>query len=195
MPDDERQDPTRDTADAGGAERYEPPELSVYEGDVQVDWAYDRAGASPPDDTLGEAPESREAPKVLGWTAPRPEYALDEPAIFAAPANPKRKVSPPRKEFKETTKQGKTTRTHATKTRLTGQDAFGGALCTCDLVCTCNLVCSCQAVATCSCVEHTAPGGGCDCVDYTCSCVGDSCPSDVCPCVNDSCAVDGCLAD
>jgi len=175
VPDDERHDLAKEGAAGGGDEaRYEPPEVYVYEDGAQVAWAYDRAGESPPDDTLGAAPESSEAPKVLGWTAPRPDYALDEPAIFAAPANPKRKVSPPKKEFKETTKQGKTTRTHATKTRLTGQDAFGGALCTCDLVCTCNLVCSCQAVATCSCVEHTAPADTCGCVEYTCPCVEDA---------------------
>jgi hypothetical protein len=194
MPDDDRQEPIRNVTDNGEDAGYAPPELSVYEGEVRVAWAYDRAGESPPDDTLGDASGSGEAPKVLGWTAPRPEYAIGEPVVFAAPADPARKVSPAKKDYPKTTEKGKTTRTRATKVKLTGHDAFGGDLCTCDLVCTCNLVCSCQAVAACSCVEHTAPGGGCNCVEYTCPCVGDTCPSDTCDCVN-VCAVDGCLAD
>ena len=176
MPGDERHDPTQDATDPGDAARYEPPELTVYDADVQIAWANDRDGESQPDDTLHEAPESNEAPKVLGWTAPQPEYALGDPEVFAAPANPKRKVSPPKKEFPKTDLKGKTTRTRATKTKLTGSDAFGGALCTCDLVCTCNLVCTCQAVATCSCVGHAAPADTCSCVGHTsCSCVGDTC--------------------
>jgi hypothetical protein len=181
VPDDELHDLAAEGAGGGDAGRYEPPELSVYEGDTQVAWAYDRAGGSPPDDTLGAAPESSEAPKVLGWTAPRPDYSFDEPALFAAPANPKRRVSPPKREFTKTTHEGKTTLTRATKTRLTGQDAFGGTLCTCDLVCTCNLVCTCQAVATCNCVDHTASGGG-----TTPPCGSDT----VCAC-DTECALDG----
>ena len=161
MPDDERHDvPKQGTDDGDDAGRYAPPELSIYEGDAPVAWAYDRAGESPPDDTLAAAPGSSEAPEVLGWTAPQPEYAFDDPAVFAASKNPSRRVSQPKKTFKKTTKPGKTTRTHATKTRLTGHDAFGGALCTCDLVCTCNLVCTCEVVSTCGCVSHTASGGG-----------------------------------
>jgi len=182
---DEERPGIHDEDGRSGSERYEPPALSIYEGDTQVAWAYDRAGEEPPDDTLGSATPSTEAPKVLGWTAPRPDYALAEPVLFAAPADPRRKVSPPKKEFEKTAEKGKTTRTRATKTKLTGHDAFGGALCTCDLVCTCNLVCACQAVATCSCVEHSAPDGTCSCVGDTCSCVNYACP-----CVSDSgCAI------
>ena len=187
MPDDERHDLSKQGADGGDAGRYEPPQLSIYEGDAPVAWAYDRAGESPPDDTLGAAPASSEAPEVLGWTAPRPEYVYDDPAVFVAPQDPRRRVPQPKKVFKKTTKPGKTTLTHATTTQLTGHDAFGGALCTCDLVCTCNLVCTCEVVATCSCVAHTAPGGGgCSCVSDTCACVGDtcSCVGDFCGCVN-----------
>jgi hypothetical protein len=111
----------------------------------------------------------------------------DDPAVFVAPQDPRRRVPQPKKVFKKTTKPGKTTLTHATTTQLTGHDAFGGTLCTCDLVCTCNLVCTCEVVATCSCVAHTAPGGGgCSCVSDTCACVGDtcSCVGDFCGCVN-----------
>jgi len=184
VPDDERHEvPTQD-AGGGDGSAYEPPQLSIYEGDALVAWAYDREGESPPDDTLGAAPDSDEAPQVLGWTAPQPDYALDDPELFVAPQNPRRRVSLPKRTFKKTTKPGKTTRTHATKIRLTGHDAFGGTLCTCDLVCTCNLVCSCEVVATCSCVAHTASGGGTTppSCGAQCSCVSDTACSPVCPC-------------
>ena len=181
MLDDERHDQAKQAAAADDPRSYEPPELSIYEGDALVAWAYDRAGERPPDDTLGAAPDSDEAPEVLGWTAPQPDYALDDPELFVAPQDPRRRVSQPKRTFKKTTRPGKTTRTHATKTRLTGHDAFGGTLCTCDLVCTCNLVCTCEVVATCSCVSYSAPSGGgtqppCSC-QSVCPCQG------VCPCV------------
>jgi hypothetical protein len=177
MADDERHDLSKQGADGDAAGPYEPPQLSIFEGDAPVAWAVDRAGESPPDDTLQAAPDSSDPPEVLGWIAPQPDYAFDDPAVFVAPQDPHRRVSPPKKVFKKTTKPGKTTLTHATKTRLTGHDAFGGTLCTCDLVCTCNLVCSCQVVATCSCVAHTAPSHVCSCVNV-CTCHGQSstCP-------------------
>ena len=56
MPDDERHDLPKQGADGADAGRYEPPQLSVYEGDVPVAWAYNPAGESPPDDTLEAAP-------------------------------------------------------------------------------------------------------------------------------------------
>ena len=183
MHDDERDDLAEARAAADDPGRYEPPELSIYEDGALVAWASDKAGTSPPDDTLGDAPRSGEAPEVLGWSAPSPEYANQEPKLFVAPKDPDRRTSPPKKVFKETDKPGKTTRTHATRTKLTGHDAFGGVLCTCDLVCTCNLVCTCQAVAACACVAHTEPGGEapppCAC-DAQCSCVADACSTDFC---------------
>jgi len=186
LPDDERQDASKQGAGGDDTERYEPPEMAIYEGDAPVEWAVDRVAESPPDDTLAAAPRSSEAPEVLGWTAPQPEYAFDDPEVFVAPQGSGRRVAEPKKTFKKTTKPGKATRTNATKTKLTGHDAFGGTLCTCDLVCTCNLVCSCEVVATCSCVSHSEPAGGgttpapCGCDTDVCGCVGDS----SCACVN-----------
>lgn len=189
MPDDERPDVSKQKPDRRDALRYEPPEMSIYEDGAPVEWADDRAGESPPDDTLTAAPGSSEAPQVLGWTAPRPEYDYDDPAMFVAPKGSERRVPGSKKTFKKTSEPGKTTRTHATKTRLTGHDAFGGTLCTCDLVCTCNLVCSCEVVATCSCVSHSEPADGgttpapCGCDTDVCGCVGDSCGCvSNCPC-------------
>jgi len=169
--------------DAGGlADRgYESPELSIYESEAPVEWASLRAGESAPDDTLKAAPTSSASPEVLHWSAPRPDYEYPDPEVFVAPEDPSRKVSGPKKTPKKTQKAGKETRSHATKTKLTGRDAFGGALCTCDLVCTCNLVCTCESVAACSCVAHTESGGAGPCTcDAVCTCQSVS----NCDCVN-----------
>ena len=173
MSDDQRSD----GLDAGGLAAgggYEPPKLSVYESETPAQWADARAGESPPDDTLQSTHASSASPEVLHWSAPRPDYEYPDPEVFVAPADPSRKVSGPKTTPKKTNKAGKETRSHETKTKLTGRDAFGGALCTCDLVCTCNLVCTCESVAACSCV---ADGGGpctcdavCTCQDVACTC-------------------------
>ena len=177
------------TADGG----YEPPKLSVYESEAPVEWASLRSGESAPDDTLKSAPasttpSSSASPEVLHWSAPQPEYEYPDPEVFAAPGNPARRVSPPKKVPKQTKKPGKETRAHTTKTKLTGHDAFGGPLCTCNLVCTCNQVCTCEAVAACSCVADSGPPAACTC-DAVCTCHGVSsctCESDQ-PC---SCQVE-----
>ena len=192
MPDDQRRDGLAD----GG---YEPPKLSVYESESPVEWASLRAGESAPDDTLkstpasstpasstpasstpasstpaSSTPASSASPEVLHWSAPRPDYEYPDPEVFAAPENPARRVSPPKKVPKQTKKPGKETRAHTTKTKLTGHDAFGGPLCTCNLVCTCNQVCTCEAVAACSCVADSGPPATCTC-DAVCTCQGVSC--------------------
>jgi len=167
-------------AAAGG---YEPPKLSIYEHEAPAQWAALREGEDPPDDLLYSAPESDESPEVLGWSAPRPEYELPDPEVFAAPADPKRRVSGEKKVPKKTKAAGKVTRAHTTRTKLTGRDAFGGTICTCNLVCTCNQVCTCESVAECSCVSDSGGGGGggaCTC-DAVCTCDGVSsctCQSD-----------------
>lgn len=184
MPDDQR----GDDLDAGGlaAGGYEPPKLSVYESEAPVQWASLRAGEDAPDDTLMSTPAAGESPEVLHWSAPQPDYEYPDPEVFVAPADPARKVSGPKTTPKKTKAAGKETRAHATKTKLTGRDAFGGALCTCDLVCTCNLVCTCESVAACSCVADAGSGGGgggggaCTC-NAVCTCQGVSsctCQSD-----------------
>ena len=179
---------------------YEPPKLSVYESESPEQWASLRAGESAPDDTLkstpasstpasstpaSSTPASSASPEVLHWSAPRPDYEYPDPETFVAPEDPSRKISPPKKTPKKTKKPGKETRAHTTKTKLTGHDAFGGALCTCDLVCTCNLVCSCESVAVCSCVADS--GGPCTC-DAVCTCQGvSSCTCEsyqTCSCVS-----------
>jgi hypothetical protein len=171
--DDERSD----GLDDGAAERgYEAPKLSIYESEAPAEWAVLRQGESAPDDTLKSTPAASESPEVLHWSAPRPEYDYPDAEVFVAPDDPARKVSGPTKVPKKTHKAGKETRAHTTKTKLTGHDAFGGALCTCNLVCTCNQVCTCEAVAACSCVAHTPSGGGggggaCTC-DAVCTCQG-----------------------
>lgn len=171
---------------------YQPPELSIYESeDASVEWAALRAGESAPDDTLGETPTpvesffggesgSPEPPQVLKWSAPEPEYAYPEPDTFVAPADPSRKVSGPPKKPEKTDKPGKVTRAHSTRTRLTGKDAFGGSVCTCNLVCTCNQVCTCEAVDACSCVSDSG-GDTCSC-NAVCTCQGVS----SCTCEADS---------
>ena len=164
---------------------YEPPKLSVYESESPEQWASLRAGESAPDDTLkstpaSSTPASSASPEVLHWSAPRPDYEYPDPEVFAAPENPARRVSPPKKVPKQTKKPGKETRAHTTKTKLTGHDAFGGPLCTCNLVCTCNQVCTCEAVAACSCVADSGPPATCTC-DAVCTCQGVSsctCQSD-----------------
>jgi len=179
---------------------YEPPKLSVYESESPEQWASLRAGESAPDDTLkstpasstpasstpaSSTPASSASPEVLHWSAPQPDYEYPDPETFIAPQDPSRKVSPPKNVPKKTTKAGKETRAHTTKTKLTGHDAFGGALCTCNLVCTCNQVCTCEAVAACSCVADSGGGGGggggaCTC-NAVCTCQGVSsctCQSD-----------------
>jgi hypothetical protein len=168
---------------AGG--EYEPPKLSVYENETPAQWAALRRGESPPDDLLRSAPASDESPAVLHWSAPQPEYDYPDPEVFTAPADPSRKVSGKKHVPKKTKKSGKVTRAHTTKTRLTGRDAFGGTICTCNLVCSCNQVCSCEAVAACSCVADSGGGGGggggaCTC-NAVCTCQGVSsctCQSD-----------------
>jgi hypothetical protein len=121
---------------------------------------------------LQSTPASSESPEVLHWSAPRPDYEYADPEVFVAPADPSRRVSGPKNVPKKTKTAGKETRSHATKTKLTGHDAFGGALCTCDLVCTCNLVCTCESVAACNCVADGGGGGGpCTC-DAVCTCQG-----------------------
>ena len=175
MPDDQRRDGLAGgglAADGG----YEPPKLSVYESEAPQQWASVAAGESAPDDTLKSTSAARETPEVLHWSAPQPDYAYPDPQVFVAPENPSRKVSPPKTVPKKTQKPGKETRAHTTKTKLTGHDAFGGALCTCNLVCTCNQVCTCEAVAACSCVSDAGP---CTC-DAVCTCDGVS----SCDCVN-----------
>jgi hypothetical protein len=160
---------------------YESPKLSIYETETPVEWAALRSGESAPDDTLKSTPASSASPEVLHWSAPQPEYQFPDPEVFVAPADPSRKVSGPTKVPKKTTKAGKETRSHATKTKIVGHDAFGGALCTCDLVCTCNLVCTCEAVAACSCVSQSGGGGGTCTCNAVCTCQGVSsctCQSD-----------------
>ncbi len=164
-----------DLAADGG---YESPRISIYESDAPVEWAALRAGESAPDDTLKSTPASSASPEVLHWSAPQPDYDYADPEVFAAPEDPSRRVAGPKKVPKKTKKPGKETRTHATKTKLTGHDAFGGRLCTCDLVCTCNLVCTCEAVAACSCVSDG--GGACTC-NAVCTCEGVS----TCTCQSD----------
>jgi hypothetical protein len=171
---------------------YDPPQLSIYESDAApTEWAALRTGETAPDDVLGESPSpdpsASGSPKVLRWSAPKPEYAYPDAQTFVAPPDPSRRVSGPEKTPKKTTKPGKTTRAHATKVRLTGKDAFGGTICTCNMVCSCNQVCTCEAVATCSCVSHTSSGGG----GGTCSCNAQcSCQSvSTCSCQsNQSCS-------
>jgi hypothetical protein len=181
-------DQPSDGLDSGGlaaGSGYEPPRLSVYESEAPAEWAVARAGESAPDDTLQSTPAASASPEVLHWSAPQPDYDYPDPEVFAAPEDPSRKVSGPKKVPKKTKKPGKETRAHATKTKLTGHDAFGGALCACDLVCTCNLVCTCESVAACSCVAYSGGGGGggggaCTC-DAVCTCQGVSsctCQSD-----------------
>jgi len=182
--DDQRSDglAAGDLAADGG---YEPPKLSVYESETPEQWASLRAGESAPDDTLKSTPSattpaSSASPEVLHWSAPRPDYEYPDPETFVAPEDPSRKISPPKKTPKKTKKPGKETRAHTTKTKLTGHDAFGGALCTCNLVCTCNQVCTCEAVAACSCVSDSGPPAACTC-DAVCTCQGVSsctCQSD-----------------
>jgi hypothetical protein len=152
--------------DVAAGDAYEPPKLSVYESEAPVEWATLRSGESAPDDTLKSTPAASASPEVLHWSAPEPTYDYPDPEVFVAPPDPARKVSGPKKEPKKTNKPGKVTRSHATKTKLTGRDAFGGSICTCDLVCTCNLVCTCESVAACSCVADSGGGGG----GGTCSC-------------------------
>lgn len=171
-----------DAGDLAADGGYESPKISIYESDAPVEWAALRSGESAPDDTLKSAPASSASPEVLHWSAPQPDYVYPDPKVFVAPEDPSRKVPGPQKVPKKTKKPGKETRTHATKTKLTGHDAFGGRLCTCDLVCTCNLVCTCEAVAACSCVSDSGGGGGgaCTC-NAVCTCQGVSsctCQSD-----------------
>jgi len=179
--------PGGSAVDAGASDAYEPPELSIYESEPTVEWAALRSGESAPDDLLKESPTPIEsssggdAPEVLQWSAPRPEYAYPDPDLFVAPADPSRKVSGPKEVPKKTDKPGKETRAHTTKTKLTGKDAFGGTICTCNLVCTCNQVCTCEAVASCSCVSDSGGGGGtCSC-NAGCTCQGVS----TCTCQSD----------
>ena len=179
MSDDQRSD----GVGAGGLAAdggYEAPKLSIYESEAPVEWAALRAGESAPDDTLKAAPSSSASPEVLHWSAPQPDYDYPDPEVFVAPKDPSRKVSGPTKTPEKTKKAGKETRSHATKTKLTGRDAFGGALCTCDLVCTCNLVCTCESVAACSCVADAGGGGGTCTCNAVCTCEGVS----SCDCVN-----------
>lgn len=166
----------------GLSREYEPPSLSVYESETPSQWAALREGEHAPNDLL-KATAAAEAspdasPEVLQWSAPQPEYDYPDPEVFVAPVGAARKVSGPKEVPRKTTASGKTTRAHATKTKLTGRDAFGGTICTCNLVCTCNQVCTCEAVATCSCVAYSAGGGGggggggaCTC-NAVCTCQG-----------------------
>jgi hypothetical protein len=181
-----------DGLSAAAPQEYEPPKLAIYESDAPVEWAALRSGESAPDDLLGSSasatPSSDASPKVLHWSAPEPEYQYPEPGVFVAPEDPSKKVSGPKKVPKKTDKPGKVTRAHTTKTRLTGKDAFGGTICTCNLVCSCNQVCTCEAVAACSCVSDSGGGGGgggtCSCnAQCTCQSVSScSCQSDSCSC-------------
>lgn len=175
-----------DQPDGGvGAGRggYVPPKLSIYEDEsaTPAEWAALRTGESAPDDVLAASspspspsaatPSASGSPEVLRWSAPRPAYQYPDPETFVAPADPALKVSGPEKVPKKTTASGKVTRAHATKTKLTGHDAFGGTICTCNLVCTCNQVCTCEAVAACSCVSQGGGGGTCSC-NAVCTCQG-----------------------
>ena len=171
---------------AAGSGGYESPSLSIYESEAPVEWAALRSGESAPDDLLRESssastsPAADASPKVLHWSAPEPEYQYPEADVFVAPSDPSKKVSGPKEVPKKTDKPGKVTRAHTTKTRLTGKDAFGGTICTCNLVCTCNQVCTCEAVASCSCVSDAGGGATCDC-NAVCTCQGVSsctCESD-----------------
>ena len=117
---------------------------------------------------------------MLKWSAPEPEYSYPDPDTFVAPADPSRKVSGPTKTPEKTEKKGKVTRAHSTKTRLTGKDAFGGTICTCNMVCTCNQVCTCEAVDACSCVSDSS-SNTCSC-NAVCTCQGVS----TCTCEADS---------
>lgn len=179
------QDQIDEMANAGGA--YQPPELAIGENGSVMVWANDLSGQILPDDTPTGVPTTGAAPEVLRWSAPQPEYDYPDPELFVAPQNPSRRLSGPKKPAKQTHKAGHKTVAHATKTRLTGHDAFGGSLCTCNTVCTCNVVCTCESVATCSCVSHTPTGGGggtppppppsCTC-NPDCTCQGNTpCPS------------------
>jgi hypothetical protein len=158
---------------------YEPPEVAILEQQTEAGWSDAALGESPPDDGVkavdGEAASGD--PEIRGYVVPEPPFAADDPKLFVAPADPGRKV--PRKKHvpKKTKQSGKTTNSHTTRVRLTGHDAFGATVCTCDLICTCNLVCTCEAVSTCSCVSYSASGpsisvgGGryCTC-DTVCTC-------------------------
>lgn len=177
--------------DVAGSDGYEQPSLSIYENEAPVEWAALRSGESAPDDVLrasdpdSASPSADGSPEVLRWSAPEPEFKYPGADVFVAPADPSRKVSGPKKVPKKTDKPGKVTRAHTTKTKLTGRDAFGGSICTCNLVCTCNQVCTCEAVASCSCVSDSGGGGGggetCSCVNV-CTCQGVS----QCSCESDS---------
>lgn len=180
-------DQPNDGLGAGGG-GYVPPKLSIYESEAPVEWAALRTGENAPDDLLqaspstdgspsssatpasSATPSSSGSPEVLRWSAPQPSYEYPQPEVFVAPANPALKVSGPEKVPKQTTASGKVTRAHATKTKLTGHDAFGGSICTCNLVCTCNQVCTCESVATCSCVSDTS-SNTCSC-NAVCTCQG-----------------------
>ncbi len=181
------QDQIDQVANAGGA--YQPPELAIGESASVVAWAGELFADSSPNDTPTSIPMTSAAPEVLRWSVPQPEYDYPDPELFVAPQNPSRRLSGPKTPAKQTHKAGHKTVAHATKTRLTGHDAFGGSLCTCNTVCTCNVVCTCESVATCSCVSHTPTGGGgttppppppppsCTC-NPNCSCQGYTpCPS------------------
>lgn len=190
MSDDQRGgdlDPVPSAAESG----YEPPKLSIHEIEAPVEWAALRQGESAPDDLLQASPSSdgspssAASPEVLRWSAPRPDYDYPDPEVFVAPADPSRKVSGKKKAPTKTKASGMVTRAHTTKTKLTGHDAFGGTICTCNLVCTCNQVCTCESVAACSCVSDSGGGGGgsCACVNDVCTCQGVS----NCSCVNHTC--------
>jgi len=147
---------------------YEAPELSIYVSATPARGATLRQGERAPDDLLRAVSSNDEAPEVLQWSAPRPEYEYPDPEVFVAPEDPARRVSGAKRVPKKTSAPGRTTRATTTKTKLTGKDAFGGTVCTCNLVCTCNQVCSCESVVTCSCVSDA---GACTC-DAVCSCQG-----------------------
>jgi len=158
-----------------GHEDYEPPEVAILEQETEAVWSDAAQGESPPDDSVAAVDDATGEPEIRGYVVPDVHFAADErqPRMYVAPTDPGRKAPTKKHTVKKTTKEGKTTSAHSTRVKLTGHDAFGAVVCTCDLICTCNLVCTCEAVSTCSCVSYSAPSGGggtyCTC-DLVCTC-------------------------
>jgi hypothetical protein len=158
------------------AEDYEPPEVAILEQETEPAWSDAVLGESPPDDSVTAVDDATGEPEIRGYVVPEARFAADDrqPKVYVAPRDPGRKAPAKKRKPKKTTKAGKTTRAHSTRVKITGHDAFGAVVCTCDLICTCNLVCTCEAVATCSCVSYSAPSTGgagslCTC-DLICTC-------------------------
>lgn len=153
---------------------YEPPEVAILEQETEAGWSDAALGESPPDDGVYVVDDAAGEPEIRGYVVPGPPFAADDPKLFVAPSDPGRKAAGKKHEPKRTKQKGKTTRSHATRVKLTGHDSFGAVVCACDLICTCNLVCTCEAVSTCSCVSYSAPSSGsggtyCSC-NLVCTC-------------------------